>query len=154
MCCVKTPAASVRAGDTSNVSPAPVPPRNLECDWHLPASSARSPRARGALTQQWRSPQPQVTRLRAHAINRDESRWVATALEEGGTKEVWLFSGGFWWDLGYEAARRELGYDNAGWPPIEDTEAVLRFLAFQPVVAVGSRQRRGCRGYYAQVRAG
>ncbi|BEJ14500.1 hypothetical protein CspHIS471_0402670 [Cutaneotrichosporon sp. HIS471] len=76
----------------------------------------------------------QVTRLREHATDREEPRRVAQALKAG-TKEEWLFNGGFWWDKGYEAARAELGYDNTAWPPIQDREAVLQFLAFPPVVS-------------------
>ncbi|BEI83831.1 hypothetical protein CcaverHIS002_0404350 [Cutaneotrichosporon cavernicola] len=77
----------------------------------------------------------QVKRLREHATDREESRRVAQALKAGGTKEEWLFNGRFWWDKGYEAARAELGYDNTAWPPIENREAVLQFLAFPPVVS-------------------
>jgi hypothetical protein len=77
----------------------------------------------------------QMARLRAHATNRDESRRVAQALADGGTVEEWLFNGGFWWEMGYEAAKEELGYEETEWPPIGDLEAVLRFLAFQPVAS-------------------
>ncbi len=76
----------------------------------------------------------QVARVRKLAADMDESKRIHNLLQEDGAREEWLFNGGFWWQKGHAAAKAELGYDStAEWPPVDDLEAVLDFLAFQPV---------------------
>lgn len=98
---------------------------------------------------------PQVSRLVKHAADETASRRVsnlfqaAAALGEDNRERLrdeWLQNGGFWWDMGYDAARCEFmrlkpRADWDSWP--DELSALADFLAFTPPATATPRSWEG-----------